>query len=223
MSNPQTEGSYDDNVHYDDSSDHQAAAKGHHRDQTMDQALDRAKTSGETQESLGVKWQKGRYSGKKLSAYFYMNIIITILFVVTGIWLHFGHQWMKNQPLLWWIFFMIIPICFWCHYCVIYIYRTSSFHYRLTTHRLYSEIGFFKKTIDTLEIIDIEDLQMEQTFFDRFVNGGVGTVVILSNDKTTPTLRLEGLENPRDAFESIDEIRRRLRSAGARVIRSVGS
>ena len=187
----------------------------HLDEQTMDQALDKTSVSGVTPDALGVPWTTGSYSGKKLRSWLLMVILITILFVVFGVYLSRGFYI--------WIIVLLIPIFAWFHYLCAYFYRTWTIKYRLTSHRLYNESGLLKKTVDTMEIIDMEDLRMEQTLLDRVVNGGVGTIIILSNDKTHPEIKLEGLENPQQAFESIDEIRRQRRSSGARIIRSVNS
>ncbi|MDR1959403.1 MAG: PH domain-containing protein [Planctomycetaceae bacterium] len=207
----------DNNENQDD----QQTGKSHQQDQTMDQAVDKSRAaSGPTPESFGVTWLQGSYSGKKLRTLFGLTILATILFLVLAV-LFRGRLTLTDT--VWWSLMMVIPVILWIRYVCVYIYRTKTIKYRLTPHRLYNESGFLKRTMDTLEIIDIEDMRMEQTFWDRFLNGGVGTVIILSNDKTHPTIRLEALEHPQDVFESIDEMRRRQRSSGARVIRSVTS
>lgn len=191
--------------------------QNHLDDQTMDQAFDKTRSGSTTPEALGVPWTGGRYSGKKMRSWMLMVILITVLFVVLGIFIH------AKLGFYTWLLILLIPILAWLHFLAAYFYRTWTIKYRLTSHRFYNESGLFKKTIDTLEIIDIEDMQMEQSLWDRLINGGVGTVVIHCNDKTHPIIRLEGLENPQQAFESIDEIRRQRRSTGARIIRSVNS
>lgn len=198
-----------------DNDDAQNSQKDHQHDQTMDQAIDKTPIGNATPESLGVTWTEGRYSGKKMRSWMFFVCLVTVLFVVFGVYF-------KVSANLW-ILVLLIPVLAWIHFLAAYIYRTWTIKYRLTSHRLYNESGLLKKTIDTLEIIDIEDMQMEQSLLDRLVNGGVGTVVIHSNDKTHSVIRLEAMENPQQAFESIDEIRRRLRSTGARIIRSVNS
>ena len=197
----------------DDQYDNDQSNSDHLNEQMMDQALDKTPTGEAT--SLGVAWTEGRYSGKKMRSWMLMVILITILFVVLGVYL--------NRGFYVWIFVMLIPIFAWLHYLCAYFYRTWTIKYRITSHRLYNESGLLKKITDTMEIIDIDDMRMEQTLLDQVVNGGVGTIIILSNDKTHPVIKLEGLENPLQAFESIDEIRKQRRSAGARIIRSVNS
>jgi len=188
-------------------------------EQMMDQAIDRKSAQAHTTpESLGVAWTGGNYSGKCLRGFLAFVWLVTILFIVAGIYMTF-RGWMGNLGAWAWGGLLVVPVCLWVYYFAIYFYRTTTIRYRLTAHRFYNESGLFKKTIDTLELISIEDMRMTQTLTDRLINGGTGSITILSKDITEPTLVISGLENPRDAYESIDEMRRRERSA--RVIRSV--
>ncbi|MCL2348716.1 MAG: PH domain-containing protein [Planctomycetaceae bacterium] len=215
-----------DNAHDVYGSDDQH--NGQHRDsggvpheQMMDQATDRKAASAQTNatpESLGVSWTGGNYSGKCLRGFCAFVWLVTILFVAAGIYMMVKGK-MGNSVAVIWGLLLVVPVCLWVYYFSIYFYRTRTIRYRLTPHRFYNESGLFRKTIDTLELISIEDMRMTQTLTDRLINGGTGSITILSKDITEPTLVISGLENPRDAYESIDEMRRRERSA--RVIRSV--
>ena len=189
------------------------------KEQMMDQAIDRKEPpKAGSPEALGVTWTEGSYSGKNLRSTCLFVWLVTIVFVGFGIYLMVKGS-MGNHGSLYWSLLLIVPICAWVYFTAIYIYRTKTIHYRLTQHRFYNESGLFTKTVDTLELINIEDMTLRQTLVDRVINGGTGAIIIVSNDATHPTLKISGLENPRAAFESIDEMRRRERSA--RVIRSV--
>jgi len=189
------------------------------KEQMMDQATERKDTikSG-SPEALGVAWTEGAYSGKNLRSTCIFVWLVTIFFVGIGIyWMVKGG--MGNHGSLYWTLLLAIPVCAWVYFGAIYFYRTMTIRYRLTQHRFYNEEGLFTKSVDTLELINIEDMTLRQTLVDRVINGGTGTIVLISNDATHPKLKVTGLENPRAAFESIDELRRRERNA--RVIRSV--
>ena len=189
------------------------------KEQMMDQAIDRKEPpKAGSPEALGVTWTEGSYSGKNLRSTCLGVWLVTIFFVGIGIYL-MVKGWMGNHGSLYWGLLLIVPICAWVYFGAIYIYRTKTIHYRLTQHRFYNEEGLFTKTVDTLELINIEDMTLRQTLVDRLINGGTGAIVIVSNDASHPILKVTGLENPRAAFESIDEMRRRERNA--RVIRSV--
>ncbi len=75
-------------------------------------------------------------------------------------------------------------------YLCVRIYRVGTIKYELTTHQFYHEVGIFRRVRDVIEVIDIDDLKLERTLWDRVVNGGVGTVVIRSADPSNPNCGL---------------------------------
>ncbi len=75
--------------------------------------------------------------------------------------------------------------------------------YKITSYRIDFERGVFTKRIDTLELWHVEDIKFEQGVLDRIMN--VGSITVLSNDKTTPRLELHGLPKPRQIFEALKE------------------
>lgn len=75
--------------------------------------------------------------------------------------------------------------------------------YRISNYRIDFERGILKKRIDTLELWHVDDIKFEQGILDRMLN--VGTITVLSNDKTTPRLELQGLPKPRELFESLKD------------------
>lgn len=192
------------------------------KDQIMDQAIEKKplKPLSQEAERLGVTWTEGSYSGKNLRSTCMFIWLVTIFFVGIGIYLMVTGK-MGDHGTLYWSLLLIIPVCVWIYFGAVYFYRTTTIHYRLTQHHFSNEKGLFTKTKDTLELINIEDMKLQQTLVDRLVNGGTGTVILLSNDKTDPELKIKGLEAPNAAFESINTLRQRARNA--RVIRSVNS
>jgi len=189
------------------------------KDQMMDQAIEKKEPPrAGSPEALGVTWTEGTYSGKALRCTCLTFWFVTIVFVGIGIYLMVSGKMGDYGSWIWGVL-LIVPVCCWVYFSAVYIYRTKTIRYRLTQHRFYNEEGLFTKKVDTLELINIEDMTLKQTLVDRLINGGTGTIVLISNDKTHPTLKIEGLEDSRAAFESIDEMRRRERNA--RVIRSV--
>jgi membrane protein YdbS with pleckstrin-like domain len=82
---------------------------------------------------------------------------------------------------------------------------TRTTRYRITNYRIDFERGVLTKKIDTLELWHVDDISFEQGLLDRIMN--VGSIKILSNDRTTPKLDLHGLPNPRAIF---DQLRQRV-------------
>lgn len=79
----------------------------------------------------------------------------------------------------------------------------KSVRYRITNYRIDFERGIFGKKIDTLELWHVEDIRFDQSFLDRIM--GVGNLMIVSADETTPQLRMTGLPNPRPLFETLKQ------------------
>lgn len=73
-------------------------------------------------------------------------------------------------------------------------------HYELTTERLKTRSGIFSKTTHELELYRVKDIMFEQPFFLRLF--GLGNVVLMTTDASTPTLTLRAIpdaENWREA------------------------
>lgn len=79
----------------------------------------------------------------------------------------------------------------------------KQLRYRISNYRIDYEKGLLGKKIETLELWHVDDIEFEQSFFDRIM--GVGKITVFSNDKTTPKLELKGLPNPRPLFESLKQ------------------
>jgi membrane protein YdbS with pleckstrin-like domain len=80
---------------------------------------------------------------------------------------------------------------------------TRMRRYRISNYRIDFERGLLSKKIDTLELWHVDDISFQQGLLDRIFN--VGQVTIISDDKTTPRLELEGLPNPRPIFDSLKQ------------------
>ncbi len=154
------------------------------------------------------------YSGKAFRGRCVLNCLITLLFLGLGIWLQTTQKMGAHAGWIWGAL-LVIPVIIWVWFGIVYWYRTSCIQYRLTESNLYLEQGFLRKTVDTMELIGISDLKMEQSLWDRLINGGVGKVLVYSKlDKTDAILPMRGLENPKEVLETIDQARRRLRGSG---------
>lgn len=75
--------------------------------------------------------------------------------------------------------------------------------YRISNYRIDSERGLLSTNIDTLELWHVEDISFHQTILNRIL--GVGSIIILSHDDTTPRLELHGIPNARPLFETLKQ------------------
>lgn len=101
----------------------------------------------------------------------------------------------------WWLILIGLAAAAICVvFPILYIRRV---HFRISNYRIDFERGIFSKTIDTLELWHVDDINFHQSLLDRMLK--VGTITVLSNDKTTPKLVLHGLPNPRPIFDSLKQ------------------
>jgi hypothetical protein len=80
---------------------------------------------------------------------------------------------------------------------------TKTIRYRVSNYRIDVERGLLSKNIDTLELWHVEDIKLHQSLTDRML--GVGRIVIVSHDATTPELELRDLPDPRPLFEQMKQ------------------
>ena len=86
-------------------------------------------------------------------------------------------------------------------------YQTRSVTYRLSSHRLFIQVGLIGRSQEEIELFRITDVSMEQTAMERLM--GIGTIVVKSTDETLPVAKLENISDPvkhkdilRDAYRS---------------------
>ena len=80
-------------------------------------------------------------------------------------------------------------------------YLVASMRYRLTTQRLFVQAGLIAKKLEEVELFRVKDVTLSQGVLQRML--GVGNVVVLSTDDTTPQLVLAGIPEPLAAKEQI--------------------
>ncbi len=73
--------------------------------------------------------------------------------------------------------------------------------YRLSNERLFRESGFLVHRIDQTMYYRVQDIQYTRTIWQWFF--GVGTVTVISNDKSVPDLKLENIRDPKYVKEII--------------------
>lgn len=66
--------------------------------------------------------------------------------------------------------------------------------YGLSEDRLFLSTGFLSVKDEELLLYRIRDISTRRSLWQRLF--GVGTVIITSSDKTTPTLHLQNIKNP---------------------------
>lgn len=75
--------------------------------------------------------------------------------------------------------------------------------YKLTNYRIDYEFGILFKRYETLELWHVDDIRLAQSPLDRILR--VGTIEILSTDKSTPRLELRSLPDPKRLLELLKQ------------------
>ncbi|MBD3362661.1 PH domain-containing protein [Candidatus Dojkabacteria bacterium] len=79
-------------------------------------------------------------------------------------------------------------IIFRAYYTFLY---TKNFIIEITEHSVEFRHGVFKRRLESVEMHRIQDYTKDHSFIESIL--GISNIVILSTDKTTPILKLEGL------------------------------
>ncbi|MCO6454213.1 MAG: PH domain-containing protein [Pirellulaceae bacterium] len=85
-------------------------------------------------------------------------------------------------------------------------YHKLSVSYSLTSQRFLHRSGILRQVTDRIEVIDMDDVSFEQGLLQRMV--GVGTIHIVSSDRSHPELTLHGIADVKHVAELMDDTRR---------------
>ena len=80
----------------------------------------------------------------------------------------------------------------------------SFTRYEVTADRLIKRHGFFKTTTDELLIYRIMDIRLVRGLWQKIF--GVGTVTLLSTDKSTPSLDLKNIKKSDDVRRFLSKL-----------------
>lgn len=138
-------------------------------------------------------WEGG-YSAKAMIPAFLGAGVLSLALIVVSILF----------PPAFWIM-LAIPVV-WAYVLGLMAYRKLGVSYKLTTFRFFHETGILRRTIDRIEVIDMDDITVVQGVIERMLN--VGQVRVSSSDRSHPQLILQGIDNPRDIAARIDQARR---------------
>ncbi len=110
---------------------------------------------------------------------------------------------------IFWGAWAVISVLLWGGFACQLAYRKLTVKYQLTNQRFVHETGLLKRITDRIEVIDIDDVSVEQRLIERMV--GVGTIKLVSSDRSHPVLMMRGIENVKDVAAKIDDLRRKER------------
>jgi uncharacterized membrane protein YdbT with pleckstrin-like domain len=141
---------------------------------------------------------RGGFSPKAMIGAWCISLAISILLLIVGI------LWVRDG--WYWVFLLIAMIIPWAYNFIRLTYRRMSVHYMLTNQRFIHESGVLRRVSDRIEVLDMDDITFEQGIFERLV--GVGTIRVMSSDRTHPELVMYGIDNVREVSGLFDDTRR---------------
>jgi uncharacterized membrane protein YdbT with pleckstrin-like domain len=86
-------------------------------------------------------------------------------------------------------------------YALIRFIELRSHHYELTTQRIRARAGVFSRRTDELELYRVKDVTVYEPFWQRLF--GLGSIVVTTNDASTPTLTLSALPGAAQTREAL--------------------
>lgn len=105
--------------------------------------------------------------------------------------------------------FIGILVIVWIALLSVVAVRKLGIHYELTSQRLIHQRGVLSRTSDRIEMIDIDDVTYTQSLTERIFD--VGTIKIVSSDRTDPTFIMIGISGVKRIADLIDDTRRKER------------
>jgi hypothetical protein len=140
---------------------------------------------------------RGGYSPKAMAGAWVASGLVSLAALVIGI------LWARNAT--WWVVLLVLIVLPWLYYFAVTCYRRMSVHYVLTTQRFIHERGIVRHVNNRIEVLDMDDITFEQGLLERLT--GVGTIHIVSHDRTDPDIILRGIEDVRRVAGLFDNAR----------------
>ena len=143
-------------------------------------------------------WQ-GSYSPKAMIGSFAMASFISAAVLVAMF------VWLRNVTVLWYIVLGGLALL-WIYLVGLMVYRKLSMSYQLTSQRMKHREGILMRSLNRIELIDIDDVTYRQGPIQAILN--VGNITIKSSDTSHPELIMYGISEVRDVADLIDDARR---------------
>ena len=142
-------------------------------------------------------WE-GRYDVRGMVDRLVLSGLVTVAVLALWIW------WWPSVT--WWLIGLAVLGLLWLYQLLVYVSRHYGHRYRLTPQTFFHESGILIRSSSPIEIIAIDDISYQQTLLERLLN--VGTIRIVSADRSDPQLVLRGIHDVAKAFGVIDQARR---------------
>lgn len=80
-------------------------------------------------------------------------------------------------------------------------FRLKMIYYEVSTDRIEFSRGIFDRRVDNIDMFRVVDLKLRRSLLDCIL--GIGSVTLITTDKTDPEFEFEKLRYPRDLYDSI--------------------
>jgi membrane protein YdbS with pleckstrin-like domain len=155
------------------------------------------RTDDEVEEEL---WEGG-YSPKAMIGHWMGAALVSALLLVGMI----AFPMLRQEGVAWTVFFVLL-LLLWGGLGILLLTRRLGVYYQLTSQRFIHKTGVLSRTSDRIEVIDIDDVTYTQGLIERMMN--VGTIKIISSDRSDPELIMPGIDDVQSVADQIDTVRR---------------
>ena len=162
---------------------------------------------GMSQEPENRLWEGG-YSAKAMYGTWLILAAVTLAVIAAMIVLPILKIMPPVETNVWWIVLGAL-LGTWVLGVATFLYRRLSVHYELTTQRFIHSRGILVRTVDRIDVIDIDDVSYVQGIIQRTL--GVGKIQLQSKDRSHPSLLLAGIDQVERVSGMIDDVRRKER------------
>jgi len=163
---------------------------------------DRFRPAGvDSEEEAEVDIWEGAYCSKAMNGKWISAGILSVVAVVSMLKI-------KTLGENWKIVLLVLGVL-WVGLALMFLYRKINVRYRLTTQRFIHRSGILTRVSNRIEVIDIDDVTYHQGLAERLFD--VGSIQLVSSDRTHPELWLRGIANVKEVADQIDELRRKER------------
>lgn len=162
---------------------------------------------GMSQEPENRLWEGG-YSAKAMYGTWLILAAVTLAVIAALIVLPILKIMPPIETHVWWIVLGAL-LGTWVLGIATFLYRRLSVHYELTTQRFIHSRGILVRTVDRIDVIDIDDVSYVQGIIQRTL--GVGKIQLQSKDRSHPSLLLAGIDQVERVSGMIDDVRRKER------------
>ena len=162
---------------------------------------------GMSQEPENRLWEGG-YSAKAMYGTWLILAAVSLAVIAAMIVLPILKIMPPIETNVWWIVLGAL-LGTWVLGIATFLYRRLSVHYELTTQRFIHSRGILVRTVDRIDVIDIDDVSYVQGIIQRTL--GVGKIQLQSKDRSHPSLLLAGIDQVERVSGMIDDVRRKER------------